>query len=50
MKKLHLIDLVHRPRIKDKLSNGITLIVDRYSYSGVAFSTAKGVRAVFRTN
>lgn len=25
------------------LHNGITLIVDRYSYSGIAFSAAKGL-------
>lgn len=29
--------------MKKKLSDGITLIVDRYSYSGVAYSMAKQV-------
>ncbi|KAM8919320.1 thymidylate kinase isoform 1-T1 [Lycaon pictus] len=30
-----------RPLIKKKLSQGITLIVDRYAFSGVAFTSAK---------
>lgn len=29
--------------MENKLRDGITLIVDRYSYSGVAFSAAKGL-------
>lgn len=29
--------------MEEKLKSGITLIVDRYSYSGVAFSSAKGL-------
>uniref|UniRef100_A0A7C9F161 dTMP kinase n=1 Tax=Opuntia streptacantha TaxID=393608 RepID=A0A7C9F161_OPUST len=29
--------------MEDKLKTGTTLIVDRYSYSGVAFSSAKGL-------
>lgn len=29
--------------MEDKLRSGTTLIVDRYSYSGVAFSSAKGL-------
>ncbi len=29
--------------IKDKLAQGITLVVDRYAFSGVAFSSAKGL-------
>ena len=29
--------------MEDKLKAGTTLIVDRYSYSGVAFSSAKGL-------
>lgn len=33
--------------MKEKLNEGVTLIVDRYSYSGVAFSVAKGVSAHF---
>ncbi|XP_021768959.1 thymidylate kinase-like [Chenopodium quinoa] len=32
-----------RSLMEDKLKAGITLIVDRYSYSGVAFSSAKGL-------
>ncbi|XP_054579236.1 thymidylate kinase isoform X3 [Eptesicus fuscus] len=31
----------NRPLIKEKLSQGITLIVDRYAFSGVAFTNAK---------
>ncbi|XP_053072082.1 thymidylate kinase isoform X2 [Acinonyx jubatus] len=30
-----------RPLIKKKLSQGITLVVDRYAFSGVAFTSAK---------
>lgn len=29
--------------MESKLKSGITLVVDRYSYSGVAFSAAKGL-------
>ena len=29
--------------MESKLREGITLLVDRYSYSGVAFSAAKGL-------
>jgi thymidylate kinase len=29
--------------METKLKSGTTLIVDRYSYSGVAFSSAKGL-------
>lgn len=29
--------------MENKLKSGTTLIVDRYSYSGVAFSAAKGL-------
>ncbi|XP_020110054.1 thymidylate kinase-like isoform X1 [Ananas comosus] len=32
-----------RALMENKLQSGITLIVDRYSYSGVAFSAAKGL-------
>ncbi|KAF6161369.1 hypothetical protein GIB67_009248 [Kingdonia uniflora] len=32
-----------RSLMESKLKKGITLIVDRYSYSGVAFSSAKGL-------
>ncbi|XP_057407644.1 thymidylate kinase isoform X3 [Balaenoptera acutorostrata] len=31
----------HRPLIKEKLSQGVTLVVDRYAFSGVAFTSAK---------
>ncbi|XFF98033.1 hypothetical protein AB1E19_001658 [Capra hircus] len=30
-----------RPLMKEKLSQGITLVVDRYAFSGVAFTSAK---------
>ncbi|XP_036714328.1 thymidylate kinase isoform X2 [Balaenoptera musculus] len=30
-----------RPLIKEKLSQGVTLVVDRYAFSGVAFTSAK---------
>ncbi|XP_023374021.1 thymidylate kinase [Otolemur garnettii] len=33
--------LFFRPLIKEKLSQGVTLIVDRYAFSGVAFTSAK---------
>lgn len=29
--------------MENKLRNGTTLVVDRYSYSGVSFSAAKGL-------
>lgn len=32
-----------RPRMKELLMSGTTLILDRYSYSGVAFSATKPV-------
>ncbi|KAL3332701.1 hypothetical protein AABB24_032987 [Solanum stoloniferum] len=32
-----------RSLMEEKLKSGTTLIVDRYSYSGVAFSSAKGL-------
>ncbi|KAI0527376.1 hypothetical protein KFK09_002976 [Dendrobium nobile] len=32
-----------RSLMENKLRNGITLVVDRYSYSGVSFSAAKGL-------
>lgn len=42
---IHLLFTANRweavPEMTKLLQNGITLIVDRYSYSGVAFSTAK---------
>uniref|UniRef100_A0A8C6RUI4 dTMP kinase n=1 Tax=Nannospalax galili TaxID=1026970 RepID=A0A8C6RUI4_NANGA len=33
--------LFFRPLIKAKLSQGVTLVVDRYAFSGVAFTSAK---------
>lgn len=33
----------YRALMESKLTSGTTLIVDRYSYSGVAFSAAKGL-------
>ncbi|KAF9606777.1 hypothetical protein IFM89_028153 [Coptis chinensis] len=35
--------LILRSLMESKLKSGTTLIVDRYSYSGVAFSSAKGL-------
>lgn len=32
-----------RSLMESKLREGITLVIDRYSYSGVAFSAAKGL-------
>lgn len=32
-----------RPLIKEKLKQGVTLVVDRYAFSGVAFTSAKEV-------
>lgn len=34
---------MRRSLMETKLKTGTTLIVDRYSYSGVAFSSAKGL-------
>ncbi|XP_010177580.1 PREDICTED: thymidylate kinase, partial [Mesitornis unicolor] len=31
----------HVPLMKEKLHQGVTLVVDRYAFSGVAFSSAK---------
>lgn len=31
--------------MKEKLSQGVTLVVDRYAFSGVAFTSAKEVSA-----
>lgn len=43
---IHLLFSLNRWEIKMKmeklLMEGITLVVDRYSYSGVAYSAAKG--------
>lgn len=33
----------HRPLMKKKLEQGTTLVVDRYAFSGVAFTSAKPV-------
>lgn len=44
-KAIHLLFSANRwelePKMNDLIKNGTTLVVDRYSYSGVAFSTAK---------
>lgn len=44
---IHLLFTANRwekvEKIKERLNNGVTLVVDRYSYSGIAFSTAKGI-------
>lgn len=39
--------LFFRPLIKEKLGQGVTLVVDRYAFSGVAFTSAKEVRAAW---
>ena len=41
----HRHSLFCRPLIKEKLSQGVTLVVDRYAFSGVAFTSAKEVSA-----
>jgi thymidylate kinase len=33
---------VHRDGLKAKLNAGVTLVFDRYAFSGVAFTAAKG--------
>ncbi|XP_013107617.1 thymidylate kinase [Stomoxys calcitrans] len=33
----------HKNEIIEQLNSGTTLVVDRYSYSGIAYSTAKGM-------
>lgn len=44
-KAIHLLFSANRwelePKMNELIENGTTLVVDRYSYSGVAFSTAK---------
>jgi dTMP kinase len=44
---IHLLFTLNRWEVKNKMENllksGTNLIVDRYSYSGVAFSAAKGL-------
>lgn len=39
----HLLKRFIRARLKEKLDSGISLVVDRYAFSGVAFSSAKGL-------
>lgn len=43
---IHLLFTANRwenvNKIKSRLHKGITLIIDRYCYSGIAFSAAKG--------
>lgn len=44
---IHLLFTINRWEAKSKMESllnaGTTLIVDRYSYSGVAYSAAKGI-------
>ncbi|XP_037706248.1 thymidylate kinase isoform X3 [Choloepus didactylus] len=35
------VSFLSRPLIKEKLDQGVTLVVDRYAFSGVAFTSAK---------
>lgn len=35
--------VIHRPSMKKKLEQGTTLVVDRYAFSGAAFTSAKPV-------
>ena len=46
---MKLFYLPCRPEMKRKLADGITLVVDRYAYSGVAFTAAKEVSVYRRT-
>lgn len=39
--------LFFRPLIKEKLNQGVTLVLDRYAFSGVAFTGAKEVSTVW---
>ncbi len=39
----------HRQRLTGSLASGTTLVVDRYAYSGAAFTAAKGVPGLDRT-
>lgn len=39
--------LFFRPLIKAKLNQGVTLVLDRYAFSGVAFTGAKEVSTVW---
>lgn len=39
--------MVSRPLMKEKLHQGITLVVDRYAFSGVAFTSAKEVSETY---
>ncbi|XP_038604760.1 thymidylate kinase isoform X5 [Tachyglossus aculeatus] len=47
---VHLLFSANRweqvPMMKEKLNQGITLVVDRYAFSGVAFTSAKELRTV----
>ncbi len=46
-KMLHLLFSINRWELKDhiieSLSNNVDVILDRYSYSGIAYSNAKGI-------
>lgn len=39
--------MVFRPAMREKLHQGITLVVDRYAFSGVAFTSAKEVSETY---
>lgn len=39
-----------RPLMKQKLEQGINLVVDRYAFSGVAFTSAKPVSVILVKN
>ena len=41
---VHFITGYFRPRMKSDLESGTSLIIDRYAYSGVAFTAAKEVK------
>lgn len=45
----YLVILILRPLMKKKLEQGTTLIVDRYAFSGVAFTSAKPVSLFLAT-
>lgn len=44
---IHLLFSANRweaaPQIKEDIANGITIIIDRYYYSGIVYSAAKGM-------
>uniref|UniRef100_A0A915DEJ9 dTMP kinase n=1 Tax=Ditylenchus dipsaci TaxID=166011 RepID=A0A915DEJ9_9BILA len=40
---IHLLFSANPDQIRNEIENGVTLIVDRYSFSGVTYSMAKGL-------